>query len=220
MIKSRSSLQHLLQALNASTVGPPDGQPSSRSPSGPAAEPAGAASPAEEEADPTMGHNHSLPAPTTAEPSEDTFTTAETTNFTYSDNSTSEYFPNYWANSDDAPSWNDSYLNSTNVTGYNVSDSELSNANNSSVQYGFWFCAKWVDAQQDLFQAANLCLAAAFLVPKSFKQSILLVRALIAACFLLLAIWAATELCAPDVLAWNITLVIINSFHTVLLILR
>lgn len=38
------------------------------------------------------------------------------------------------------------------------------------------FCAVWEEAQHSLFQSANMFLAAAFIVPKNFKQNILLVR--------------------------------------------
>ncbi|XP_047986345.1 blood vessel epicardial substance-like [Leguminivora glycinivorella] len=83
-----------------------------------------------------------------------------------------------------------------------------------------WFCAKWTNAQQDLFQAANLCFAIAFLAPKSFKQSILVLRALACAGAVLMAMWAGAEVCAPDVLAWSLALVFVNSVHTIFLIIR
>lgn len=38
------------------------------------------------------------------------------------------------------------------------------------------FCLEWEAAQHNLFQTANLFFAAAFLVPRSFKQSLLLLR--------------------------------------------
>ncbi|XP_077294217.1 uncharacterized protein LOC143916840 [Arctopsyche grandis] len=167
-----------------------------------------------------MGHGRSLPANATTT----TPTTPTDASTLYADNTTGEYLPSYWSEGDEPlAAWNGSYLggNSTNLTTpYNFSDFELLNATNTSVPYGFWFCAKWVDAQQDLFQAANICFAVAFLIPKSFKQSILFMRALAAIGFLLLAAWAGTELCAPDVLAWNIVLVVVNSIHTILLIIR
>ncbi|XP_063821219.1 blood vessel epicardial substance-like [Ostrinia nubilalis] len=68
--------------------------------------------------------------------------------------------------------------------------------------------------------AANLCFAIAFLAPKSFKQSILVLRALAAAGAVLMAMWAGAEVCAPDVLAWSLALVLVNSIHTVFLIIR
>lgn len=38
------------------------------------------------------------------------------------------------------------------------------------------FCDVWEEAQHNLFQTANMFLAAAFIVPKNFKQNILIVR--------------------------------------------
>lgn len=77
-------------------------------------------------------------------------------------------------------SWDDSLLsntdNGTNLTDgigiYNFSDFD---AMNTTIP-GYWFCAQWTAAQQDLFQTAHIFIAMAFLVPHSFKRSILLVR--------------------------------------------
>lgn len=243
MIKSKSSFQHFLQSLNISTPSTKHERRKETEPSGrveftsPGAEPRQAGDAVTPTAPPptteaggltpttkaspivrhTMDHNQ-----TTIKPREDPFAADANFSTAYAENTTGDYFPNYWTNSDEGLSWNGSYFtsNGTNYTALNISDFELLNVNNSSVQYGFWFCAKWVEAQQDLFQAANLCFAVAFLIPKSFKQSILIVRALAAAGFLLLAAWAGTELCSPDVLAWNIVLVVVNSIHTILLIIR
>ena len=38
------------------------------------------------------------------------------------------------------------------------------------------YCVEWEAAQHNLFQTANLFFAAAFIVPRSFKQSLLLLR--------------------------------------------
>ncbi|XP_072940884.1 uncharacterized protein [Epargyreus clarus] len=111
--------------------------------------------------------------------------------------------------------YNLSRLNSSFDTDY-----ELLNANSTDEHDNHWFCAKWASAQQDLFQAANLCFAIAFLAPKSFKQSILVLRALAAAGAVLMGTWAGAEVCTPDVLAWSLALVLVNSIHTVFLIIR
>ncbi|KAG6448587.1 hypothetical protein O3G_MSEX005607 [Manduca sexta] len=111
--------------------------------------------------------------------------------------------------------YNVSRLNATFDTDY-----ELLNATATDDHHNHWFCAKWTSAQQDLFQAANLCFAIAFLAPKSFKQSILVLRALAAAGAVLMGMWAGAEVCAPDVLAWSLALVLVNSIHTVFLIIR
>lgn len=81
-------------------------------------------------------------------------------------------------------------LEDQNYTLWNSSD--LFNVTNSSyfsVDYDYqtlnasvpttseeWTCKEWTPAQHTLFQTANFFFAAAFLVPGSFKQSVLLVR--------------------------------------------
>ncbi|VVC96467.1 unnamed protein product, partial [Leptidea sinapis] len=80
-------------------------------------------------------------------------------------------------------------LNSTFDTDY-----ELLNASSTDEHDNHWFCAKWTSAQQDLFQAANLCFAIAFLVPKSFKQSILVLRAMAATGAVLMGIFLPPSL--------------------------
>ncbi|CAG9560386.1 unnamed protein product [Danaus chrysippus] len=110
--------------------------------------------------------------------------------------------------------------NLTRINGTFDTDYELLNASTTDEHDNHWFCAKWTSAQQDLFQAANLCFAIAFLAPKSFKQSILVLRALAAAGAVLMGMWAGAEVCAPDVLAWSLALVLVNSIHTIFLIIR
>ncbi|XP_037874970.1 blood vessel epicardial substance [Bombyx mori] len=121
--------------------------------------------------------------------------------------------PSSWLNA--SLTYNLSRLNTTFDTDY-----ELLNATAGDDQNNHWFCAKWTSAQQDLFQAANLCFALAFLAPKSFKQSILVLRALAASGAVLMGMWAGADVCAPDVLAWSLALVLVNSLHTVFLIIR
>lgn len=89
----------------------------------------------------------------------------------YTDNSTSFFL------------WNDSAsVGLFNLSG-NLSDDypnfdyELHTKNGSVFDGEPWtFCSEWTAAQHTMFQAANLFFAAAFLVPMSFKQSVLLVR--------------------------------------------
>lgn len=73
---------------------------------------------------------------------------------------------------------------------WNSSDVNLLNASNTDFDYDYhmlnstmvttkesWaLCKEWTAAQHNLFQTANFFFAAAFLVPCSFKQSVLLVR--------------------------------------------
>ncbi|XP_059472060.1 blood vessel epicardial substance-like [Neocloeon triangulifer] len=74
-------------------------------------------------------------------------------------------------------------------------------------------CSDWEPAQHNLFQAANLFFAVAFLVPRSFKQSILVLRTSLAVGFCVSAFWAALTLCAADMVAWSAFLSIVNAAH-------
>ncbi|XP_061710526.1 blood vessel epicardial substance-like [Cydia pomonella] len=125
----------------------------------------------------------------------------------------------------DAVGYNASLYNASlyNASRFNLTydaDYDQLNGNATDDHDNHWFCAKWTNAQQDLFQAANLCFAIAFLAPKSFKQSILVLRALACAGAVLMGMWAGAEVCAPDVLAWSLALVFVNSVHTIFLIIR
>ncbi|XP_050306885.1 blood vessel epicardial substance-B-like [Anthonomus grandis grandis] len=108
---------------------------------------------------------------------------------------------------------------------YNVSNStELDydyQMMNGTIDDASWAtCKEWTPAQHSLFQTANFFFAAAFLVPGSFKQSVLLVRALLSFGYFFLAIWGGVEVCAPDILLWNLIIVLLNCTHTALLIWR
>ncbi|KAI4466243.1 popeye domain containing protein [Holotrichia oblita] len=74
--------------------------------------------------------------------------------------------------------WNNSDLlfNATNGSYYSVDyDYQTLNASVPTTSET-WTCKEWTPAQHTLFQTANFFFAAAFLVPGSFKQSVLLVR--------------------------------------------
>lgn len=87
-------------------------------------------------------------------------------NFTYLDVDTtttrfnnSDYFYN-WTNSSDIDTFDYNYRHY-----------------NRTIDDDSWgMCKEWNPAQHDLFQTANFFFAAAFLVPGSFKQSVLVVR--------------------------------------------
>ncbi|XP_021936877.1 blood vessel epicardial substance-A-like isoform X2 [Zootermopsis nevadensis] len=81
-------------------------------------------------------------------------------------------------------------------------------------------CVEWEAAQHNLFQTANLFFAAAFIVPRSFKQSLLLLRAFLCVGFSLSALWAGIHVCAPDAFAWSVGLVFLNAVHTAILTCR
>lgn len=72
----------------------------------------------------------------------------------------------------------------TNIDFYNITanssdyDYDFQTFNSSgSIETQSWaLCKEWTPAQHPLFQTANFFFAAAFLVPGSFKQSVLIVR--------------------------------------------
>lgn len=90
----------------------------------------------------------------------------------------------------DAP--NNSYYFTENSTYWNRTELfNITNSSDFSIDYDYqtfnssvpstrqpWagFCKEWTPAQHNLYQTANFFFAAAFLVPGSFKQSVLLVR--------------------------------------------
>lgn len=77
---------------------------------------------------------------------------------------------------DPTSTWNSSeiFYNQTNSSDYDF-ESQFFNATRASDKQP-WACTDWNPAQHSLFQTANFFFAAAFLVPGSFKQSVLLVR--------------------------------------------
>uniref|UniRef100_T1IMG3 POPDC1-3 domain-containing protein n=1 Tax=Strigamia maritima TaxID=126957 RepID=T1IMG3_STRMM len=81
-------------------------------------------------------------------------------------------------------------------------------------------CDEWHEAQHTLFQTANLCYAAAFLVPHTFKLSALLTRLALCCGYMLATVWAGVFVCAPDIFAWFVAFVVINTSHTVYLIYK
>ncbi|XP_039293324.1 blood vessel epicardial substance [Nilaparvata lugens] len=81
-------------------------------------------------------------------------------------------------------------------------------------------CGEWEPAQHNLYQLSNICFAAAFILPRSFKPSVLLVRALLSVGFLVSAMWAGVHICSPDMFAWNVLLSVANLVHLVILTCR
>lgn len=69
-------------------------------------------------------------------------------------------------------------------------------------------------------QAANLFFAAAFLVPRSFKASILALRTFLTAGFMLSALWAGITICALDAMLWCLALGLLNGIHSLILACR
>lgn len=78
-------------------------------------------------------------------------------------------------------------------------------------------CDAWEDAQHVLWQGAQLCCAAAFLIPHRCAASPLLLRSLLTLSFFMTSVWAGLVVCAPDVLAWHLTCLLVNAAHAVYL---
>ncbi|KAE8751453.1 hypothetical protein FOCC_FOCC001700, partial [Frankliniella occidentalis] len=91
---------------------------------------------------------------------------------------------------------------------------------NETLPSGPVFCEGWEAVQNNLFQVANLFYCIAFLVPRHFKQSVLLYRFLLVLGSLLTASWASFHLCAFDVFVWNVALMVVNAGHTAALVVR
>lgn len=81
-------------------------------------------------------------------------------------------------------------------------------------------CESWEDAQHILWQGAQICCAAALLVPHRFSLSSLVLRWLLTLSLALSSIWAGLVVCAPDVLAWHLTCLLVNAAHAVRLTWR
>ncbi|XP_045471390.1 blood vessel epicardial substance-A-like [Harmonia axyridis] len=123
--------------------------------------------------------------------------------------------------STDLPStWNSSeiFFNQTNSSDYDF-ESQFFNATKTTDRPP-WACTEWNPAQHSLFQTANFFFAAAFLVPGSFKQSVLLVRTLLSIGHCFITIWGGVEICALDILLWNSLIVFLNVTHTAILTWR
>lgn len=76
-------------------------------------------------------------------------------------------------------SWNNSVYNNslTNASDYDYDFQMFINGTADGGGASSWtLCKDWTPAQHPLFQTANFFFAAAFLVPGSFKQSVLIVR--------------------------------------------
>ncbi|KAH0949603.1 hypothetical protein HN011_004712 [Eciton burchellii] len=91
---------------------------------------------------------------------------------------------------------------------------------NATVLVAGGYCAEWEAAQHKLFQAANLFFAAAFLVPRSFKASVLALRTFLTAGFMLAALWAGITICALDAMLWCLALGLLNGIHSLILACR
>nr|KAG5704017.1 hypothetical protein BaRGS_032106 [Batillaria attramentaria] len=81
-------------------------------------------------------------------------------------------------------------------------------------------CHDWQDAQHTLFQLANLCMAASFLTPVSFRFHVLFLRCLLLVAFLLFVLWAGLFICMADILGWNIVFFLLDAGHVAWLFYR
>lgn len=62
--------------------------------------------------------------------------------------------------------------------------------------------------------------AAAFLVPRSFKASVFVLRALLTAGFMLAGIWAGFAICSLDIVVWSFFLGLVNGTYSLILACR
>lgn len=62
-------------------------------------------------------------------------------------------------------------------------------------------------------QVANFFCLLAFLVPHNFRLSALVMRAVLSVGILLFALWAALDICAADIFAWNLSFLVVNAAH-------
>lgn len=76
----------------------------------------------------------------------------------------------------------DLYNMTANTSDYDY-DFQMFNSSGSIEAESWALCKEWTPAQHPLFQTANFFFAAAFLVPGSFKQSVLIVRCVLNAKF-------------------------------------
>lgn len=70
----------------------------------------------------------------------------------------------------------DYFYNTTNISDIDYFDYDYRKLNGTVDDDSWSLCKDWIPAQHDMFQTANFFFAAAFLVPGSFKQSVLVVR--------------------------------------------
>jgi hypothetical protein len=107
-----------------------------------------------------------LPLPTT--------TTPVAGNFTEFSVWTEEFWNTSSQSPTSSPTSSLSLLVTTNISGVNQTNVSIITTSNPDA--GNVSCVEWEAAQHSLFQTANLFFAAAFIVPRSFKQSLLLLR--------------------------------------------
>ncbi|XP_046484771.1 blood vessel epicardial substance-A-like isoform X1 [Neodiprion pinetum] len=101
-----------------------------------------------------------------------------------------------------------------------TASSNLTERLNETVISTGGYCDEWEAAQHKLFQAANIFFAAAFLVPRSFKASVLALRTFLTAGFMLAALWAGITICALDAMLWCLALGLLNGIHSLILACR
>ncbi|XP_047482145.1 blood vessel epicardial substance-like [Penaeus chinensis] len=94
----------------------------------------------------------------------------------------------------------------------NVTDEGIA-AENVTAAERIVYCKEWTGATLTLFQVANFFCLLAFLVPHNFRLSALVMRAVLSVGILLFALWAALDICAADIFAWNLSFLVVNAAH-------
>ncbi|KAL6266233.1 blood vessel epicardial substance-like [Pogonomyrmex barbatus] len=147
------------------------------------------------------------------------FTTSSTSAATYS----SEGYPFNYSGLPNLGGYSLDDFNYTELWSDVWNGTEVSNVTerlNATVLMPGGYCDEWEAAQHKLFQAANLFFAAAFLVPRSFKASVLALRTFLTAGFMLAALWAGFTICALDAMLWCLALGLLNGIHSLILACR
>ncbi|XP_071525590.1 popeye domain-containing protein 1-like isoform X2 [Panulirus ornatus] len=111
-------------------------------------------------------------------------------------------------------SWAEGYNDSLQTYG----GLNLTAANDTTLLPGrIVYCKEWSGATLTLFQVANFFCLLAFLVPHNFRMSALVMRVVLSVGILLFALWAGLDLCAVDILAWNLSFLLVNAGHVLYL---
>ncbi|XP_020279164.1 blood vessel epicardial substance-like isoform X1 [Pseudomyrmex gracilis] len=149
-----------------------------------------------------------------------------TTSFTTSTSAATYSTEDYTLNYSSLPGLGGYSLNDFNYTALWLdvwNSTEINNVTeklNATVLISGGYCVEWEAAQHKLFQAANLFFAAAFLVPRWFKASVLALRTFLTAGFMLAALWAGITICALDAMLWCLALGLLNGIHSLILACR
>ncbi|KAK3856720.1 hypothetical protein Pcinc_036970 [Petrolisthes cinctipes] len=107
--------------------------------------------------------------------------------------------------------------NSSNLTTAPYSNATPGNTSEAGNAERIEYCTEWPGATLTLFQVANFFCLLAFLVPHNFRLSGLVMRSILCVGILLFTLWAGLDICAVDILAWNMSFLLVNAGHVLYL---